>query len=42
LYYELRPLIQSLEQLNKEDRKIVIDTAYNLARSLQSKKSVKN
>jgi transcriptional regulator with XRE-family HTH domain len=41
LHYELRSLIQSLEQLNKEDRKIVIDNAYNLARSLQSKKSVK-
>jgi transcriptional regulator with XRE-family HTH domain len=38
LHHELRPLIQFLEQLNKEDRKIVIDNAYNLAVSLQSKK----
>jgi transcriptional regulator with XRE-family HTH domain len=37
LHHELRPLIQSLEQLNREDRKIVIDNAYNLVRSLQSK-----
>jgi transcriptional regulator with XRE-family HTH domain len=42
LHYELRSLIQSLEQLKKEDRKIVIDNAYNLSRSLQSKKSIKN
>jgi transcriptional regulator with XRE-family HTH domain len=39
LHYELRSLIQSLEQLNSEDRKIVIDIAHNLARSLQSKKA---
>ena len=39
LQHELRPLIQFLEQLNKEDRKIVINNAYNLAISLQSKKS---
>jgi len=39
LHHELRPLIQFLEQLNKEDRKIVINNAYNLAISLQSKKS---
>jgi transcriptional regulator with XRE-family HTH domain len=38
LHHELRPLIQFLEQLNKEDRKIVINNAYNLAISLQSKK----
>ena len=39
LYHELRPLIQSLEQLNREDRKIVIDNAHNLARALQSRKT---
>jgi len=38
LHYELRPLVQSLEQLNREDRKIVIDNAYNLVRALQSRK----
>jgi transcriptional regulator with XRE-family HTH domain len=39
LHYELRSLIQSLEQLNREDQKIVIDNAYNLVRSFQSRKS---
>jgi len=38
LYHELRPLIKFLEQLTKEDRKIVINNAYNLSISLQSKK----
>ncbi|MDR2575672.1 MAG: helix-turn-helix domain-containing protein [Treponema sp.] len=38
LHHEFRPLIQFLEQLNKEDRKIVINNACNLAISLQSKK----
>jgi len=37
--YELRPLMQSLEQLNREDRKIVIDNAHSLARALQSRKT---
>ena len=39
LYHELRPLIQSLEQLNREDRKIVIDNAHNLVKALQSRKT---
>ncbi|MDR2922123.1 MAG: helix-turn-helix domain-containing protein [Treponema sp.] len=39
LYYELRPLIQSLEQLSREDRKIVIDNARSLALALQSRKT---
>ena len=39
LYHELRPLIQSLEQLNREERKIVIDNAHNLVRALQSRKT---
>jgi len=38
LHYELRSLIQSLEQLNREDRKLVVNNAHNLIRALQSKK----
>jgi len=39
LHHELRLLMQSLGQLNREDRKIVIDNAHNLVRSLRSKKN---
>ncbi|MDR0456366.1 MAG: helix-turn-helix domain-containing protein [Treponema sp.] len=39
LHRELRPLIQSLEHLTREDRKIVIDNAHNLGMMLQSKKA---
>jgi len=38
LHNELLPLIKSLEQLDMETRKIVINNAHNLARALQSKK----
>jgi hypothetical protein len=38
LYREFRLLIQSLEHLKKEDRKIVINNAFNLVRALQVKK----
>jgi transcriptional regulator with XRE-family HTH domain len=38
LHYELRSLIKSLEQLNREDQKIVINNAYNLVKSFQSRR----
>jgi transcriptional regulator with XRE-family HTH domain len=37
LHNEIKPLVHSLEQLNRDDRKIVIDNALNLVKKLQDK-----
>jgi len=37
LNHEIRPLLKSLEQLNGEERRIIIDNALNLTKALQNK-----
>ena len=38
LKHELKPLIKHIEQLSREDRKIIIENALNLIKTLQDRK----